>query len=223
MHINQGIESRDELRNLRKAGGRRWVRIALGVMVVALAGWYFLGGDIQHKLKVEDRNLSETLDVSAAGRVSLAIDGVRDRSQEKSLETSLSAVVIKKGERAREMIKRTRDQGEKIDLSEMFHHAERFRGQGMLADAHLMYFFVAKRGHAESALVLGTMYDPKHALEVPSIIEEPSWTQAHKWYLRAAERGNKAAKKHLEYLRKQVDRAAIDGDPEAARLVLQWQ
>ncbi|MBT8420343.1 MAG: hypothetical protein KJO08_05705 [Gammaproteobacteria bacterium] len=228
MHINQDIESRDELLQTHKTGGRRWVRITLGVMVVALVGWYFLGGDAQQQSEVEDQNRLEmsglTMEdgVSSGFRVPVTNDGSEEKTSGTPSTSSSSTAVIKKGDQARAAIKKLRAQG-KIDLAGVFQRAERFRDEGMLVDAHLMYFFAAKQGHAESALMLGTMYDPEHALEIASVIEAPAWTQAHKWYLRAAEEGNETAQKRLEYLREQVERAAANGDPEASRLVLQWQ
>jgi TPR repeat protein len=146
-----------------------------------------------------------------------------DESGVGTLGTSSSAAATKRGDQAREMIRKIRGREGKVDLEELFHHAEQFRDEGLLVDAHLMYFFAAKQGHAESALVLGVMYDPEHTLEIPSVIEKPDWGQAHKWYFRAAEAGNEIARERLEYLRKQVERAAVEGDREAGRLVLQWQ
>nr|VFJ49682.1 MAG: hypothetical protein BECKFM1743A_GA0114220_100753 [Candidatus Kentron sp. FM]VFJ69350.1 MAG: hypothetical protein BECKFM1743C_GA0114222_105192 [Candidatus Kentron sp. FM]VFK18683.1 MAG: hypothetical protein BECKFM1743B_GA0114221_105662 [Candidatus Kentron sp. FM] len=231
MHINQGIESRDES-DPQKAGGRRWVRAALWIMIVALAGWYFLGENAQRQSRIENRNQSGISGVPSTmennSLSAIHTPSMNDEPQKESLENPpltdpSPAVITGKGVQAREMIEKIRDQGENADLKAVFNRAQQFRDEGMLVDAHLMYFFAAKQGHAESALVLGTMYDPEYALEVSSVIEEPDRVQAHKWYLRAAEGGSETAQQRLEYLRKQVERAAAKGDSEAGRLVLQWQ
>lgn len=236
MHMNQGIETRDELLRPRKTGGRKWVKIALWVMVVVLAGWYFLGEETSRqpgaqgenrsgKQGSEKHNLAMDSRLAMGERISSALRAPEagDEFREGDPEAFPSTGAVKKGARARELIKSLRDREGKMDLDEAFRQAERLRDEGLLVDAHLMYFFAAKQGHAESALLLGTMYDPEHALEIPGVVEEPSWTQAHKWYLMAAEGGNEKAGERLQYLRKQVESAAAAGELEAARLLLQWQ
>ena len=67
------------------------------------------------------------------------------------------------------------------------------------------------------------MYDPEYHSAQSSIMDEPDASQAHKWYLRAAERGDSLATERLAHLRRRVERAAADGDPDAQRLALQWR
>ncbi len=134
-----------------------------------------------------------------------------------------SALDTARGDRARVVIAQLRKNGGEVDVDELFARAERFRGAGMLADAHILYFFAARRGHARSAMVLGTMYDPSYHSNITSIMDDPDLGQAHKWYLQAANGGDMVAKEHLHDLRARVERAAAGGDQEAARLRLQWK
>jgi TPR repeat protein len=127
-----------------------------------------------------------------------------------------------RGDLARAIIDELRSQG-RVDLDQVYERAERFRSVGMLADAHLLYFFSARQGHAQSALALGRMYDPKTFSREASILEQPDATQAHKWYQVAARAGDAAAKRGLADLRARVERAAGQGDDDARRLTLQWR
>nr|VFJ56237.1 MAG: hypothetical protein BECKFW1821B_GA0114236_102619 [Candidatus Kentron sp. FW] len=207
-------KSKHEPRELRQEGNRKWVRVSLWVMIIALVSWYFLG-DTQPK----SDNQTQSGESSTAFRVPLTAQ----ETEKSSSISTLPFTSMINGKQARDIIKDLRAQGEKINLDDVFRRAEQFKSEGMMVDAHLMYFFSARQGHADSAMVLGTMYDPEHTLKAVGIIDEPNWGQAHKWYLRAAEGGNQAAKKRLQYLREQVEHAAAEGDPEASRLILQWQ
>ncbi|MCP4043739.1 MAG: hypothetical protein GY731_17580 [Gammaproteobacteria bacterium] len=128
-----------------------------------------------------------------------------------------------RGDRARTIIAQMRQQEAVIDLNDIHAKAERFRGAGLLADAHIMYHFAARNGHTPSAMVLGTMYDPSYHSNITSIMDEPDIGQAHQWYLLAASSGDMVAKEHLNDLRKLAERAASTGDPDARRLLLQWR
>lgn len=132
------------------------------------------------------------------------------------------AAAGERGDRARVVIARFRDQAESADLGQLFSSAEQFRQGGMLADAHLLYFFAARKGHGPSAMVLGTMYDPNYHSDMASIVEEPDPFQARKWYQLAAKEGDMMAKAQLGSLREQVEVAAAGGDVEAERMLMQW-
>nr|VFK38524.1 MAG: hypothetical protein BECKSD772F_GA0070984_102527 [Candidatus Kentron sp. SD]VFK48284.1 MAG: hypothetical protein BECKSD772E_GA0070983_11198 [Candidatus Kentron sp. SD]VFK80421.1 MAG: hypothetical protein BECKSD772D_GA0070982_11133 [Candidatus Kentron sp. SD] len=222
MHVDLRHEkSRHEFLKPRQEGGRKWVRALLLVMIVTLVSWYFLGdsqptGDSPSGLVEPPAAKS---DASVAFRVPLAVR----ESEKPSPAPPSSTAVVGGGRQAREMIGNLREQGKKINLDQVFRRAKQFENERMLEDAYLMYFFAATQGHADSAMVLGTMYDPNHIQKSVGIIDEPDWGQAHKWYLKAVEGGNSAARKRLESLRRQVENAADKGDVEAARVVLQWR
>nr|VFK13504.1 MAG: hypothetical protein BECKLFY1418C_GA0070996_100364 [Candidatus Kentron sp. LFY] len=220
MHVDlHHAKLRHQLLEPHRENSRKWIRIVLLVMIVALIGWYFLGdtrpkGDNQRQL---GKPPTAESDAQAAFRVPLAV-----RGSGKPTSTPSSTAVVG-GDQARDLIQNLRDEGKKIDLDNVFRRAGQFEREGMLVDAYLMYFFAARQGHADSAIVLGTMYDPNHGPKFAGIIDKPDWGQAHKWYLRALDGGNQAAQERLEYLRKQVEDAAAKGDVAASRLVLQWQ
>nr|VFJ58716.1 MAG: hypothetical protein BECKDK2373C_GA0170839_106716 [Candidatus Kentron sp. DK] len=226
MHINQSIEPQDEelLLHPPKTGGRRWVKVTLGIMVILLAAWYFLGGDGQKGSNTEAPDQQGRQNPATGGLAPSRhlIPLVVSEGGSKPSPSPLSTVA-RKGDKAREFIKTLRGREGEIDLDGIFERAEQFKDEEMLVDAHLMYFFAAKQGHAESALILGSMYDPDHTLEIPNVVEDPSWTQAYKWYVKAADGGNEAARERLKYLRKEVERAAAKGNSEATRLILQWR
>nr|VFK13635.1 MAG: hypothetical protein BECKLPF1236B_GA0070989_105011 [Candidatus Kentron sp. LPFa] len=215
----RSVRSRRELLEPRQKGTRKWVRVVLFIMIVALVGWYFLGdmGLKGNNQPQPDKSPTAESGVSRGSRIPSAVR----ESENFSPTRSLTAVTS--GKQAREVIQDLRNKGEKIDLDHVFRRAEQFESKKMWVDAYLMHFFAARQGHADSAMVLGTMYDPDHTLKPIGIMVRPNWSQAHKWYLRAAEGGNQAARKRLEYLRKQMETAAAKGDVEAGRLVLQWR
>nr|VFK63450.1 MAG: hypothetical protein BECKTC1821F_GA0114240_10958 [Candidatus Kentron sp. TC] len=221
MHVDfRGVRFRHELLELRQGGSRKWVRIVLFVMVFALVGWYFLGGMLPKGDKQLQPGKSLAMGGDSTSRVSPLPLVVREPEKPSS---TLSLVAATSGKQARDVIRNLRDKGRTIDFDYVFRRAEQFKSEDMWVDAYLMYFFAAKRGHADSAMVLGTMYDPDHTPKPIGIIDRPNWGQAHKWYLQAAEGGNQTARKHLEYLRKQIESAAAKGNVEAGRLVLQWR
>ncbi len=127
------------------------------------------------------------------------------------------------GSRARAIIAELKQQQGAADLDRIFTSAEDLKAEGMLADAHLLYFYAAKQGHAPSAMALGMMHDPDYHSKLTSIMDKPDPAQAYKWYSQAAESGNLMARAHLDDLRARVELAAAGGDATAKRLLLQWQ
>jgi TPR repeat protein len=126
------------------------------------------------------------------------------------------------GDQARAIIAQIREQGADVDLPELYERAEQFKDQGLLADSHLLHFYAAREAYAPSALALGTSYDPNyHSAEV-SLMDEPDPAQAHKWYTKAVEGGDPAARERLAELRVWVEESARAGDPQARRLLMQW-
>ena len=102
-----------------------------------------------------------------------------------------------------------------------FTEAEKRRRIGDNEDAYLLYFFAARRGHAESALRLGTMADPASFTTISSVLPAPDSAQAVKWYKKAIDAGNRDAKKKLEDLTRRIKKQAENGSSEAQRLLLQ--
>ena len=126
------------------------------------------------------------------------------------------------GAKARRMIAEMRSGGE-LSIEDIYAAAEDAQARGELSDAYLLYFFAAREGHAPAALTLAHQSDPAGFRPDASLFERPDLSQAHKWYLIAAEGGSAEARTALIALRKRIEKMADGGDPEAQRITLQWQ
>jgi hypothetical protein len=111
----------------------------------------------------------------------------------------------------------------KLTIDDVYKEAQRMQQKGMLADAYLLYFYAARRGHIDSALALGSQADPAYYSSDSSVLDAPNTEQAHKWYLVASRAGDPEAGKRLDALRSQIEQQAASGDENAKRLMLQWK
>jgi len=127
------------------------------------------------------------------------------------------------GEEARALIATMRDPNAEEDLDTVFRKAGEALKRGRIADAHLLYFFAARRGHAPAAFVLAGIYDPVRFDKDRSLLGRPDPLQALKWYRVAAEQGDGEAEARLKSLESWVDARARAGDAEAERLRLSWR
>lgn len=128
-----------------------------------------------------------------------------------------------RGDSAREIIDQMSAAGGGVDYARARERAEEFQSDGRLADAQLLYFFAARGGDAAAAFDLATFYDPNHHSQETSLMNDPDAFQAYRWYSAAAESGHEAARQRLAELRTWAEQAAGRGDPEAERLLLQWE
>ncbi|HAJ92373.1 MAG TPA: hypothetical protein DCO71_07165, partial [Gammaproteobacteria bacterium] len=133
------------------------------------------------------------------------------------------ATVTNGGDGARAFIYALRSDGAEPDADVVFTEAERMQGEGNLEDAYLLYRFAARHGQVQAAMMLGTQADPAFHTEVTSYLPEADPGQAYKWYSVALAAGNDAAAPRLQDLHKHVQQAAMDGDEQARRLLLQWR
>jgi TPR repeat protein len=133
------------------------------------------------------------------------------------------AEVLREGDRARVFIAELRAQSAEPDADVVFAEAERQQSDGNEDDAYLLYRFAARRGHAQAALIVGTLADPAYHDATGSYLPEPNPEQAYKWYSVAAAAGNAEAAQRLQDLQAQVEQAAAAGDEQAQRLMLQWR
>ncbi len=128
------------------------------------------------------------------------------------------------GDEARALIASLRKQDPAGDaLEEAVQGAERMLQDGRRADAHLLYLFAARQGHAQAAFTLAEIYDPLHFDEDKSLLGAPDPLQAAKWYRVAADKGEKRAGKRRKALRRRLEEQASGGDPEAQRMLLGWR
>ncbi len=128
-----------------------------------------------------------------------------------------------RGDSGRDVIAELRNNPNGIDYGTAYNRAQEFQAAGNFADAQLLYFFAARGGNGQAAFELATMYDPNHYSKAMNLMERPDPFQAYKWYRDAREAGNQSAIERLVELRAWAEEAAGANDPEAERLLLQWE
>ena len=133
------------------------------------------------------------------------------------------ATVTNGGDGARAFIYELRSDGAQPDADVVFTEAERMQEAGDQEDAYLLYRFAARHGQAQAAMTLGTQADPAFHTAVTSYLSEADPGQAYKWYSVALAAGNDTAGLRLQDLHRQVQQAAVAGDEQARRLLLQWR
>ncbi|MEO5342514.1 MAG: hypothetical protein H7842_04095 [Gammaproteobacteria bacterium SHHR-1] len=126
------------------------------------------------------------------------------------------------GNQARALIDDVRNRGNTADPEALFAQAGTFIQEGKLADAYLIYFYLAKQGHGPATLTLAEMADPAYYDPRTSFYEAPDFAQAHKWYLQAIMLGEDRAEAQLRDLKLRVKAAAASGDEKARRLLVGW-
>jgi hypothetical protein len=126
------------------------------------------------------------------------------------------------GNQARQLIDDVRERGNTTDPETLFAQAGSYVQKGQMADAYLIYFYLAKQGHGPSTLVLAEMADPAYFDAKTSFYDAPDFAQAHKWYLQAMMLGMSKAEAQLRDLKLRVKAAAAGGDEKARRLLVGW-
>ena len=174
--------------------------IAAGVIVVALAVYLLY-----------PRPTTEPVPAPATG-------------SQRPLETVAPAKSeAERGDTARDIIETLSAADGDIDYAAALSRAREFQANGRLADAQLLTFFAARGGHAPAAFALAASYDPNHFSETTSLMEEPDPFQAYRWYRVARDGGQAAADERLANLKRWAEEAAAGGNPDAERLLLQWE
>ena len=133
------------------------------------------------------------------------------------------ATVTNGGDGARAFIYALRADGAQPDADVVFTEAERMQDEGDQEDAYLLYRYAARHGQTQAAMMLGTQADPAFHTMVTSYLPEADPGQAFKWYSLALVAGNDTAGLRLQDLHRQVQQAAVAGDEQARRLLLQWR
>ena len=128
-----------------------------------------------------------------------------------------------RGDTAREVIAELRKNPAEIDYAEAFERAREFQAAGNFADAQLLYFFAARGGYGPAAFELASLQDPNHFSAEAGLMDKPDPFQAYKWYSLARDTGDQEAAKRLTELRAWAVAAAAANDPEAERLLMQWE
>jgi len=177
--------------------------IAILVLLVAVAG-FFLFYD-----KPEPVSIPEPAVVADTPRVLETVEPAKTEEE--------------RGDTAREIIDELRTNPDGIDYALAFGRAQEFQAAGKFADAQLLYFFAARGGFGPAAFELASLQDPNHFSADAGLMDEPDPFQAYKWYIRAREAGIKEANVRLTELASWAKAAAAANDPDAARLLMQWE
>jgi TPR repeat protein len=127
-----------------------------------------------------------------------------------------------RGDTAREIIAELRKNPSEIDYEQAYERALEFQAAGNFADAQLLNFFAARGGYGPAAFELASLQDPNHFSAGAGLMDKPDPFQAYKWYRVARDSGNQMAAERLAELRAWAEAAAGD-DPDAERLLLQWE
>jgi hypothetical protein len=196
---------------------RRSPLIWIVLVVVGLILFVFLSGE-RGDLPANLKNIQTPVAVSEED--AMAEDTAEAEAVAGTIERSL---LVPPGMRARQYIEQLRAAGEPYPLSQAFEKAEKFRGEGNLADAHLLYFFAARENHLPSIMTMGEMSDPILFRAEDSLLDHADAIQAYKWYHKAAQMGQPSASGRLDELGRWASEAAATGNSEAAQLLLNIQ
>lgn len=129
-------------------------------------------------------------------------------------------LLVPPGMRARQFVEQLRIKGQPYPLEDAFQKAQDYQQEGSLADAHLMYFFAAREGHAEAMMKMAEMSDPTLFRAEDSLLDHADALQSFKWYQRVAEQGRSDASARIQELQQWALRASENGDPYARQLLL---
>ena len=211
--------------------GRTRALMVLVAVITAIAIWLVPGGEKQSPSLPPLPSAPET--TSEALPLPSAVDSLEALPSPAAAATSEVlllppppggvATVTNGGDGARAFIYELRAGGAQPDVDVVFTEAERMQDAGNLEDAYLLYRFAARHGQVQAAMMLGTQADPAFHTAVTSYLPEADPGQAFKWYNVALVAGNDTAGLRLQDLHRQVQQAAMAGDEQARRLLLQWQ
>jgi hypothetical protein len=192
---------------------RRNPLIWIVLVVVGLILFVFLSGergDIPVILKTSQTPFAVSEDEAVTEAE--AVVGTIERS-----------MLVPPGMRARQYIEQLRAAGKPYPLSQVYEKAKKFRGEGSLADAHLLYFFAARENHLPAIMTMGEMSDPLRFRAQDSLLDRADAIQAYKWYRKAALLGQPSAIERLDELGRWASEAAATGNSVARQLLLNIQ
>ena len=194
---------------------RRNPLIWIVLVVVGLILFVFLSGergDVSTNLKTQQTAVAVSEDETVA-----------QAEQESAVGSIERGLLVPPGMRARQYIEQLRAAGKPYPLSQAFDKAQKFRGEGSLADAHLLYFFAARENHLPAIMTMGEMSDPMLFRAEDSLLDQADVIQAYKWYRKAAQLGQPSASERLDKLGRWASEAAATGNAEARQLLLNIQ
>jgi hypothetical protein len=193
---------------------RRSPLIWIVLVVVGLILFVFLSGE-RGDLPTNLKNTQAPVAVSEESTMAEDVDG-----SDPVAGTIDRSLLVPPGMRARQYIEQLRAAGKPYPLSQAFEKARKFRDEGSLADAHLLYFFAARENHLPAIMTMGEMSDPMLFRAEDSLLDQADAIQAYKWYHKAAQMGQPSANGRLDELGRWASEAAATGNSEAAQLLL---
>jgi hypothetical protein len=133
------------------------------------------------------------------------------------------ALLIPPGLRARQLIEKIRKPDNETTLEEVVAQGLQYQNDGNLADAHLIFFFAARKGNISAMMRLGEMNDPTLFRADQSLLDQSDPVQAYKWYWKAQESGHSIAKNRLGNLHQWALAESKLGNPHAQLLLLNFR
>ncbi len=130
------------------------------------------------------------------------------------------SLLVPPGMRARQFIAQLRVQGQPYPLDQVFAKANEYYNEGSLADSHLLYFFGAREGYAESMVKMAEMSDPNLFQPENSLLDHADALQSYKWYQKAAEQGHPDVSGRIQALQQWAQQESETGNPYARQLLL---
>jgi TPR repeat protein len=174
--------------------------IWIGLIVVGLILYIFLASDRAAPVK----SISEPVEEEYSGEI------------ERSL-------LIPPGMRARQYIAQIREGEKPYPVDDIYEKASVYQNEGSLADAHLLYFFSAREGYLPAMMKMAELADPVFFRAEDSLLDQADVMQAYKWYQKAARLGHELAAERVKNLRRWAESESKVGNPDARRLLLNFE
>jgi hypothetical protein len=133
------------------------------------------------------------------------------------------ALLIPPGMRARQLIEQIRQPDNNLTLEDVIAQGSQYQNDGNLADAHLIYFYAARKGNINAMMRLGEMNDPALFRADQSLLDQADPVQAYKWYWKAQESGHSIARDRLDNLHQWALVESKFGNPHARLLLLNFR
>ena len=181
-----------------------WISLA----VIGLILFVLLSGDRGDPMSGGSDEATRTDEVTDTGETTGAIE---------------RSLLMPPGMRARQFVKQLRSEGRPYPLGVVYEKAQRFRQDGSLADAHLLFFFAAREDHLPAMMVMGEMSDPTLFRAENSLLDNADVVQAYKWYQKAAEKGYQPASERVVGLHQWALDEAESGNSYARQLLLNFK
>jgi hypothetical protein len=193
-----------------------WISLA----VIGLILFVLLSGDRGDPMSGGTDEATRTDEIAGTDEVTDTGETAGNGETTGAIERSLP---MPPGMRARQFVEQLRSEGRPYPLGVVYEKAQRFRQDGSLADAHLLFFFAAREDHLPAMMVMGEMSDPTLFRAENSLLDNADVIQAYKWYQKAAEKGYQPASERVVGLHQWALDEAESGNSYARQLLLNFK